>query len=163
MALNPGLMVWRKKTCLKMWIADKVRLKTAGDTQEGERRRGEEIKRDKENRLPFSTLTDSYTASTPWSAERQSESCRTQEKVTFTHTHTHTHTQVAATAVGFHLIPLSSCVITALNSSPRREGAHPHRVFTDRSIWAWTRHSYGVLFGVKDTSKDQKESTDITC
>lgn len=41
----------------------------------------------------------------------------------------------AATAVGFHLIPLSSHVITALNSGPRRVGARPLRVFTDHSIW----------------------------
>ena len=68
----------------------------------------------------------------------------------------HTHSRAAATAVGFHLIQLSSHVITALNSSPRREGARPHRVFTSRSIWTGRRHSYGVLFGVKDTLEDQK-------
>lgn len=67
-----------------------------------------------------------------------------------------THMQAAATAVGFHLIQLSSHVITALNSSPWREGARPHRVFTSRSIWTRRRHSYGVLFGVKDTLEDQK-------
>lgn len=67
-----------------------------------------------------------------------------------------THMHATATAVGFHLIQLSSHVITALNSSPRREGARPHRVFTGRSIWTRRRHSYGVLFGVKDTLEDQK-------
>lgn len=51
-----------------------------------------------------------------------------------THRCTHTRTHTPATAVGFHLIPLSSCVVTALNSSPRREGDRPHRVFTSGPV-----------------------------
>lgn len=61
-------------------------------------------------------------------------------------------------AVGFHLIPQSSHVITALNPGPsEREGVRPHCVFTDCSIWTCRRHSRGVLFGVKDTLEDQKK------
>ncbi len=48
----------------------------------------------------------------------------------FSHTHRHTHRLAAATAVGFQIIPLSSRVITALNSSPRSEGGLAHTVFS---------------------------------
>ena len=45
--------------------ANRVSLtKRGGDIQEKGGIRGEEIKRDKENRLTFSTFTDSYTVST---------------------------------------------------------------------------------------------------
>lgn len=86
--------------------------KRVGDIQEEEGIRGEEIKRDKENRLTSSTFTDKYTVSSRSLVEQQPENSNPNGKVTFTFfmaykepltpQYTHTHTGCRLQCQCFH-------------------------------------------------------------